>query len=236
MNAELAESHLKLQQAHEELERASVQSLRYAVLEERSRIARDIHDSIGHRLISVIVQLQALPYALKNEQGAQSEAIVKSVLDVARGCLQEVRTVVHNLGADETGAGTVSLRSLMQHIAVPSHMDIHLEMGEQAEQEDWPLAVAVVLYRSLQEALTNTIRHANAQRIDIAVVQSEQAVELHYQDDGQLMPGSHWQEGFGLSSIRKRCQDAGGHCTIEARVPHGMAIDIWLPLAAGEEH
>ncbi|MDO3409850.1 sensor histidine kinase [Saccharibacillus sp. CPCC 101409] len=231
VHAELAEAHADLQRAHEELERATVQSLRYAVLEERSRIARDIHDSIGHRLTSVIVQLQALPYVLGSDP-AESERIVRTVLDVARACMQEVRTVVHDMGADETGAGALSLRSLVRQAADAGSLKIGLDLGEEAGREAWPPETAAVLYRCTQEALTNTIRHANAKRVDIRVEQRAGEVSLHYRDDGELKPGEELREGFGLSGIRKRCRDAGGECVIEAAEPHGISIEIRLPLAA----
>lgn len=232
IHAELADTHAKLQRAHEELEQATVQSLRYAVLEERSRIARDIHDSIGHRLTSVIVQLQALPYVLKSDP-AESERIVRTVLEVARSCMQEVRSVVHEMGTDESGAGIVSLRSLVQQTSVvPGAPQIILNIEEHASrQQEWPPQIAAALYRCLQEALTNTIRHAQAHQVEITIKQSGSNLALSYRDDGILKPGEPLQEGFGLGGIRKRCRDVGGECMIEAQEPHGIAINIALPLA-----
>lgn len=235
VHAELAQTHDQLRLAHEELERATLQSLRYAVLEERSRIARDIHDSIGHRLTSVIVQLQALPYVLKNDE-AKSAEIVKNVLGVARSCLQEVRTVVHNMGVDETGAGAVSLRSLVQQTTSSFDLDITLDLDESEDQDTWPLDTTVVLYRCLQEALTNTIRHAQATRVEVSIKRSGEEIMLHYRDDGELASGSDLHEGFGLNSIRKRCAEAGGRCEIGAQEPHGFGMNICLPLAALKEN
>ncbi len=243
IHAELADTHAKLQQAHEELEQATVQSLRYAVLEERSRIARDIHDSIGHRLTSVIVQLQALPYVLKSDP-TESERIVRTVLEVARSCMQEVRSVVHEMGTDESGAGIVSLRSLVQQTsAVPGapRMVLNIEGENTNKQQEWPPQIAAALYRCLQEALTNTIRHAQAHQVEITIEQSERALKLVYRDDGTLKPGETLQEGFGLGGIRKRCRDVGGECIIAAMEPRGLAIGITLPLApdrdkGGEQH
>lgn len=234
IHAELADTHGKLQQAHEELEQATVQSLRYAVLEERSRIARDIHDSIGHRLTSVIVQLQALPYVLKSDP-TESERIVRTVLEVARSCMQEVRSVVHQMGTDESGAGIVSLRSLVQQTsAVPGapKMALNIEEDDAGRHNEWPPQIAAALYRCLQEALTNTIRHAQAKQVEIAIEQRQDELKLIYRDDGILKAGEPLQEGFGLGGIRKRCRDVGGECVIAAREPHGMAIDIALPLAS----
>ena len=79
----------------------------FAVLEERSRISRDLHDSIGHGLTSVIVQLQALPYIMKAE-AAEADISLKTALVVARRCLQDVRTVVHQMAVDEAGLGLVA--------------------------------------------------------------------------------------------------------------------------------
>lgn len=109
MHVQLEHAHKELQKAHAELQEASVLSLRYAVLEERTRIARDIHDSIGHELTSVIVQLQSLPYILKSSK-EDSEKVIQNVLSVARECLQEVRSVVHQMGRSESMVGLTALR------------------------------------------------------------------------------------------------------------------------------
>ncbi|MEK4372481.1 sensor histidine kinase [Paenibacillus sp. FSL R5-0473] len=122
-------------------------------MKERNRIARHIHDSIGHRLTFIIVQMQALLYVLKNDDETQSSQIVKTVLEVARCCLQEVRSVVHNMGMENTEAGVVSIRSLVNQTVAA--IKIHFELNEKAEEQNWPLDISVVLYRCLQEAFTN---------------------------------------------------------------------------------
>ncbi|OJH61862.1 histidine kinase, partial [Bacillus subtilis] len=109
MHVQLEHAHKELQKAHEELQEASVLSLRYAVLEERTRIARDIHYSIGHELTSVIVQLQSLPYILISTK-EDSEKGIQNVLIVAREGLQEVRSVVHQMGRSESMVGLTAFR------------------------------------------------------------------------------------------------------------------------------
>lgn len=234
IHTELAETYARLQEAHRELEQATVQSLRYAVLEERGRIARDLHDSIGHRLTSVIVQLQALPYVLKNDS-EESERIVRTVLEVARSCMQEVRSVVHAMGTDESGAGLISLRSLIQQTAkMPGAPTVTLNVIDEGSSTspEWTPEIAATLYRCVQEALTNTIRHAEAESVEITIESRPSEVSLRYADDGKLQPGEPLREGFGLGGIRKRCRNVGGSCEIFAQAPQGIVIEIGLPLEA----
>lgn len=229
MNLELQMTHAKLQAAHVELEQAVVQSMRYVLLEERNRIARDIHDSIGHQLTSVIVQLQALPYVMKSST-EESEHIVRNVLDVAKHCLQEARAVVHEMGNDIAGTGLASLRGLVQQVMKNSSLHIEMQVVQGHEEEVWPTTVSVVLYRSLQEALTNMIRHAEASHARVRIEQTAQQVMMTIADDGIFTAASTWREGFGLASMRARCEKAGGSCTITDIHPHGMQIQIIVPL------
>lgn len=126
MHVQLEQAHEELQKAHAELQEASVLSLRYAVLEERTRIARDIHDSIGHELTSVIVQLQSLPYILKSSE-EDSEKVIQNVLSVARECLQEVRSVVHQMGRSESMVGLTALRGLIHQVEERSGLHVSLD-------------------------------------------------------------------------------------------------------------
>ncbi|MGO4529501.1 sensor histidine kinase [Paenibacillus sp. 2TAF8] len=115
VHAELSQTHDDLRHTHEELERATVRLMQYAVLEERGRISMDLHDSIGKRLTSAIVQLQAIPYMMKVD-AAEADQAIDTVLHVVRQSLQEVRTVAHQMGSSEAGLGLVALNSLVNEV------------------------------------------------------------------------------------------------------------------------
>ncbi|OPA73394.1 hypothetical protein BVG16_29120 [Paenibacillus selenitireducens] len=227
MHLQLAQTHEALQQTHKELEEATVQSLRYAVLEERTRIARDLHDSIGHGLTSVIVQLQALPYMIQSNE-ADAERTLGTVLEVARGCLQDVRLVVHHMAVDDSSLGVVALRSLIQQIREHSNLQIDFSMSPSNGQLRYE--IAEILYRILQEALTNVLRHAGASHVGVELIEREENMLLVVKDDGRYTEETTLTPGFGLSGVQARCESVGGSFTYRASKPHGLELTIKIPL------
>ncbi|MCY9166423.1 sensor histidine kinase [Bacillus atrophaeus] len=226
MHVQLEQAHEELQKAHTELQEASVLSLRYAVLEERTRIARDIHDSIGHELTSVIVQLQSLPYILISSK-EDSEKVIQNVLTVARECLQEVRSVVHQMGRSESMVGLSALRGLIHQVEERSGLSISLDTAG-LQEESWPQNISETIYRVLQEALTNTIRHASASRIAVVICNDDAHLHMKITDNGQFTGNLTF--GFGLSGMKDRAEQAGGSLSVKAVQPSGLQIELSLPL------
>ncbi|OZB96335.1 sensor histidine kinase [Paenibacillus sp. XY044] len=223
---QLEAAYRSLRQAHEELAETSEQALRYAVLEERSRIAADIHDSIGHGLTSVIVQLQALPYMI-DAAPDEARSTLRQVTDVARGCLQDVRTVVHEMGLSRPGEGLLELRKLADTFSERSGIPVVFTAdipGKIAPEQLY------VLFRVLQEALTNMMRHAQATRAEAQLIGREDGIVMTIRDNGvaqgPILPG------FGLNAMRERCEKAGGHLTVTTLVPNGLEITASLPISA----
>lgn len=229
MHAKLEQAHLELQRAHRELEEAAVRSLRYAVSEERTRIARDIHDSIGHGLTSVIVQLQTLPYMIQANP-ADAEQALGTVLGVARDCLTEVRSVVHRMARDDAGLGLIALKSLAKLVQEQSRLDIRFDVA--GEITPWSPEASETLYRVLQEALTNVIRHANASAVDIRVQESACTLTMIVADNGPFAADVPPAAGFGISGMRARCEAAGGTLAIRPRLPYGIELEATIPLSS----
>jgi signal transduction histidine kinase len=112
----LNKRHLtELQEAYDQLQEASVTAMKYAVLEERTRIAREIHDAVGHSLTSLIVQMQALRYMLKKDP-AQAEQSLEGMLAEARQGLQDIRTSVHSLADERSISGVTPLKALLSRM------------------------------------------------------------------------------------------------------------------------
>ncbi|MBU8693566.1 sensor histidine kinase [Bacillus altitudinis] len=228
VHRELSDAHEKLKQAHIELEEATVQSLQFAVLEERSRIARDLHDSIGHQLTSMIVQLQSLPYRLKQEKPEQMAQTFDELISISKNCLTEVRSVVHHMASDDAGLGLAGLRSLVKQGEMTGELELHF-YNNQLTYKKWPLTISELFYRVLQEAITNTIRHAQATTMSITLCNDDKELIMHIEDDGYVNGGSI-SYGFGLSGMKARCEAAGGTLKTSIRDPHGFSILVQIPI------
>ncbi|WP_440961842.1 sensor histidine kinase [Paenibacillus nitricinens] len=227
VHAQLKQTHEELQDTHRELEEATVRLLHYAVLEERSRISMDLHDSIGNGLTSAIVQLQALPFMMKKDAAEADKAMI-TILNVVKHSLQEVRTVAHRMGSDEVGLGLVALSSLVNQVREMAGFTIKFFTPEPTSL--WTPETSELLYRTLQEALTNVIRHAQASEVEICISEIEGKLAMSVEDNGIYSEEHAVVPGFGLSSMKARCERAGGSLSVEAVKPQGMKLTLNIPL------
>jgi signal transduction histidine kinase len=154
-------------------------------------------------------------------EGRAAEAVTKAQT-VARLLLADVRDVVHARGRD----GAIDLRSalstLVEGAFAPS---VHLTVPETLAIDDPETAHAV--FRCVQEAITNAVRHARASNLWIDLMHTGTRLELHIHDDGQGGPAVH--VGHGLQGMRDRLESAGGQLTIETGPGDGFRLDAWLP-------
>ncbi|KEO83847.1 sensor histidine kinase [Tumebacillus flagellatus] len=227
---EVSRQHLEeLQKAHAELQEATVKGMQHAVLEERTRIARDIHDSLGHSLTSLIVQLQALQY-LTSDAKPEVKEMVGNMLHVARTSLGEIRTSVHALADDKSVAGVTSLRAFVSQVEAHTHLTCTFEAPEEL---DLSTETTVTLYRVLQEAVTNAVRHAGASRLSVEISEktdlSHPALQLTVRDDGTVKPGDVIVPGFGMTGMQERIRAAGGTLACTPVEPHGLEVTCTVP-------
>jgi two-component system sensor histidine kinase DesK len=217
-NIFFAEEHRhrrKLQLAQDEVERL-------AKLAERERIARDLHDLLGHTL-SVIALKAELAGRLLERDPAAAAAEIDEVQRVSREALAEVRRAVE--GYRERGFA-VELDGVRQALRAAG-----VALEERVEIERLPPAVESVLALALREAVTNVIRHAAATRCRVALVRTAgdpPEVTLEVRDDGH--GGGLAPEGVGLSGMRERAEACGGR--LERFADGGTVVRLTLPLAA----
>ncbi|WP_206870432.1 sensor histidine kinase [Clostridium zeae] len=223
---ELNEAHRELQQAHMELQEASVHSMRYAALEERARLAREIHDGIGHQLTSLIVQLQALEIMMKSDPEKAGELVAK-LLQISKRTMAEVRLAVKEWSDDEMGLGLVALKGLVSQTQARS--SIKFDFYQDSEVSEWPVETSIVLYRILQESITNILRHSNAESVEVRIKETGDKIVLSVSDDGQHKGDIPLTYGFGMKGIIERCEALGGFCNITPEKPHGLRIEATLP-------
>jgi signal transduction histidine kinase len=198
-----------------------------AALEERTRLARDIHDTLAQSFTGVIVQLEALT----REQGAPpgSADRIGRTLDLARAGLGEARRSVRGLRSSELDSQSVgeALRARINLMETPGGILIRLNI----EGDDTAIAepIAAELFRIAEEALTNVQRHAEARHALVNLQVREDDFRLVIEDDGVGMaPGAAAAAGFGLTGMRERAERAGGKLSIESDPGEGTRVEVTI--------
>jgi signal transduction histidine kinase len=195
---------------------------------ERKRLSRELHDETGQALTSILLRLKAL----------QDETDPNVIVDRLNGLrylasqtLENVRRLSMDLrptALDDLGL-IPALRWYTQECAQQSGVEIEFDATDGLERLPAPLEI--VLYRAVQEGLTNVIRHARAQHVQILLERSPQAVWLTVADDGKgIEPGQKTEGGLGLEGMQERVALAGGHLQIHSQPRAGTRIVIELPL------
>jgi signal transduction histidine kinase len=223
----LDQAHQELQKVHAELQEARLHSMRYAALVERTRLAQEVHDGLGHQLTSLIVQLQALEIMLPGDP-ERAAAAVPAMLDAARKAMAEVRLAVREWRDDESGLGLVAVQGLVWQTAARSQLALDFE--QEGSISDWSTDLSVAIYRTVQEALTNIMRHAHATAATVKVEERAGQVTLTISDDGHYTADTPLSPGFGLQGIMERARAFGGSYTLSPNQPHGLTLQVAFPL------
>jgi signal transduction histidine kinase len=226
------EAHLQLQQAHRELEQATLESMRHAAMEERLRIARDMHDGVGHQLTSLIVQLQATEFAI-GQDDKRAAQMTGEALATARESLQALRMTVRQFESTDDRLTLTAFRALVRSVEEKSQVTCALAMD--VDMEGWSAQSVMVLYRVLQETLTNVIRHATATHVDVEIHTVETNVVLTVGDDGRIDDIAAIAHGFGMRTMRARCQAIGGEFTLSLNGAHGLKVQAVIPQRVEED-
>lgn len=227
---EITEKYLKeLELAHRELQDAAVISMNYAVLEERNRIAHDIHDAVGHSLTSIVVQLQALRYMIKDNSD-EAEKTIENMIAVSRKGLSDIRTSVYALAEDKSTLGVAPIRALISQIEASTSIQCNFT----SEVDNIPVEISAVFFKIVQEAITNTLKHSEATSIEVIIKSNSDNYFLSVADNGKLSGNNIFYEGFGLREIRERAKEIGGKVSFEANKPHGFKITAEIPKQFGE--
>ena len=198
-----------------------------AVLEERQRVTRDIHDGIGGNLVSLLLRLRT--GSLAPEQ----------VSDEIQAGLHDLRLVVDALDSvgEDLGSALTTFRARAEPQARAAGIALHWSQSEQLPRT-LPRARSMLdLYRILQEAMTNALRHAGARNlwIDIGVdgAAPERVLVLDVADDGGGFDVDAAKPGRGLGNMRKRARDLGAAFVIRPREGGGTRLRLEMPLGAG---
>jgi signal transduction histidine kinase len=219
---EEAETRADLALANDELTRAQAEVKRATRLDERLRIAQNLHDSLGHHLTALSLNLEAAAHS-SPQAGASA---IRTAQDLARTSLGEIRALVQEAKEDRAIDLERELAQLAQDLPRPR---LHVTCAA-------PLAglepeVARILLQSVQEVTTNAIRHGAASNLWIEIERRASDVALLARDDGR---GTNViQPGFGLAGIRRRVEALGGTVKLGSSAGQGFEVKLQLPCAAG---
>ena len=217
------------------LEHEREQSERSAVLQERTRIAREMHDVVGHGLSVMTVQAGAVRRLLAPDQARQREALL-AVEETGREALAEMRRLVTVLRDPDDAVplapppGLAQLPSLLSHTRT---CGLPVELTTEGTPRPLPAALDLVAYRVVQEGLTNALRHAGATSARVYLRYRAARLEIEVLDDGRAgAPEGELGHGHGLAGMRER---VGAHAgSLEAgRGPEGgFRLRALLPVPA----
>lgn len=217
------------QQLLEELQAAQRQLQELAVAEERNRLSREVHDSLGHRLTVAVVQLEGAQRLIPSDPdraarmiGAMREQMKEALADLRR----TVATLRAPLEADLPL--TQSLSRLATDFQEATGLAIHLTLPD----DRLPLSEAnrLGLYRAAQEALTNIQKHAEAKQAWLTLSVDDGQLILSVADDGKGFPSNTDQTGLGLRGLRERAAQLRGELLTEARPGGGAQVRLSLPV------
>jgi len=211
-----------------QLSSLSEQSRKTAILSERNRMARDIHDTLAQSFTGVIMQLEAAKRAAVRGTLADATQHLDRASDMARLGLTEARRSVRAIRPRALRDGTLpmALAGVLKRMSHGTELNAELRVdGEQrVVPEDWQEG----LLRITQEFLTNTIKHSKARNFRATLSISIAKVELQLVDDGQGFDPQVETDGFGLIGMRERADQMGGKFLLRTKPGEGTAIIIIL--------
>jgi signal transduction histidine kinase len=204
------------------------------MLEERRRIARDVHDFVGHGLAAMMLQVTSARHVLRRDPAAAEEAL-QSAEDVGRRSMTELRRTVALLRSDEDGGVPPPVPSAIE---IPGLVDraraggLPVTLRMRGDLASIDAGVGVAVYRIAQEALANAARHAPRARTELRIELSEEHVSLVAETTGPILPvpeADAQRSRYGLIGMRERATALGGELTA-GPTAQGWRVSCRLPL------
>ncbi len=223
-NAELERTHKRLQEYADEVEELTI-------VRERTRLAREIHDILGHHLSILNIQLETIG-KLQERDPARVAIEIAEARRVAAQSMQEVRNAVAALRP--TSIATMSLTGALGQLGKEfehNALDTTLTLDCETKLPPLPPDISHALYRAVQEALTNIRKHAQASKVLVRLRYEDRSIELLVLDNGRGASASEAQQGngFGLIGLRERVELLGGQVTHGPAEQGGYRVVVRVP-------
>lgn len=203
----------------QELKKNQLDLLGASKTEERNRIARDLHDSVGHLLSTLSIQLTALEKITKSRDLSISENIGE-LKDFTQDGLREVRKIIHDMKVEDN-----NWKNNIEKLINSSGIKINYIVNE----ETWTLneRQEQAIYRIIQEFITNSQKYSNTNKINISLIFSQDSLVLSMKDFGKGC--DNFEEKGGLLSIRERVNELHGEMNVESGNNKGFYLQVYIP-------
>jgi signal transduction histidine kinase len=220
----------RLQKTQLELEAARQKEAELAVFQERERLARDMHDTLGHNLVAISVQLEAIQRLYKVDP-VQANTMLENLKQLTRGSMEELRRTLEGLRTPGLDGQPLSaaLRALCVEFSQRAGVEVTCQIDDRAAV--LPASLAETLWRVAQEAFTNVQKHAQARHVHLEMKQQSGYVVLVVADDGcgadpnQPVSSGH----YGLQGMRERVEGLGGELVLESQPDAGFRLEAAIP-------
>ncbi|MEK5434744.1 MULTISPECIES: helix-turn-helix transcriptional regulator [Paenibacillus] len=205
------------------LEQYISQVERMTLLEERDRLSKDLHDTVGHSYTSILMGLETLRTEVNTSDGAQK---IDALLKLTRNGLDDVRRYLHHVGSSQDSLTLMqSLQKLVDDFQTFSKVKVRLRTFGEAYTVS--KQVQMTLYRCLQESITNAVRHGQASEIVISLHYEEKLIRLDVQDNG--LGAEDLTAGFGLNAMKERASNLQGQVYVYSKPGEGTLVTCSLP-------
>ncbi len=243
----LEDAHRQLADAHRQLELSAEREAEMAVLSERSRLAREMHDTIGHALVLIAVKLEAAQ-RLRAVNPARADHEIEVTKEIVRSTMSEMRATLANLRSPITTQQPIGEMLARRARESGERAGFRVTYQIQPNLGDIRAPVREALYRIGVEALTNIEKHARAHAVTLSLSRCAEAITLQIEDDGVGLPalvaaGQRADEAqpsqlssppghYGITGMRERVEALGGQFTIGPRPGGGTIVEASIPLSA----
>ena len=242
---QLAQTHSELEEAHRRLAESVVQEQELAVLRERTRLAREMHDTVGHALVLISIKLEAAR-RLRERDPQRCDSELEATAEVARATMNDLRASIANLRSPvlEREPASRALAAYAREMGQRADLQVTCDLGSDIEGLSAPVEEA--LWKVGQEALTNVEKHAHAQHVTLHISREDGSILMRIADDGVGLPPELLQcqknedhthtspQGhYGLSGMYERVGSIGGHLSLRSDAgfaSHGTTVEVELPL------
>lgn len=211
------------QKSRMEAERLSREVEALATELERSRIAREIHDSLGHSLTTLNIQLDLARKFAKDDPGKSQQALDLGK-ELATQSLNDVRLAVQSIRNSD-----FNLKEAVEGLVNDVRQIQPIKIRVLSDLPELPPAIGFQLFRVIQECLTNVLKHANASAVTIEVARANGRVQLDFSDNGVGMSNQTGQ-GYGIKGMQERVESMRGSMSIKAQPDAGTQIQVSIPL------
>ena len=211
------------------------QAQELAALQERQRLARELHDSVSQALYGISLWAHTVREALESSEPEQAEAAIEDVLTLAEAGLAEMHALIFELRPEslETEGLVAALTKQVEALRARYKLTVEADL---ADEPDLSLEKKEALYRIAQEALHNIVKHARASNVFLRLARQEREVFLEVCDNGKgFDPTGPFPGHLGVRSMRERVTKIGGTLTIESAPGQGTCIRVRVPLEVESE-